>query len=321
MQLRRPSSSRLEPRPPKPPARWWTLLTRTVAAWKDDKVSRHAAALSYYSALSIAPIVVVAIAVAGLVFGRDAVRAEVMAQFEGMVGTQAADTIGSMVDSAVSPRGGIIASAAGMIVLLFGSTAVFAELQQSLNAIWGVEPKPGRGVWVLLRRRVLSLSLVLAVAFLLMVSLVVSAAMSAFGHYVGELPERAILWQIVHELVSIGIFTTLFGLIYKVLPDVEIQWRDVWIGALVTALLFTLGKFLIGYYIGRAGVASHYGAAGSVVVMLVWVYYSAQIVFLGAEFTQTYAHLYGSRIVPDEDARVIPDGESGAELRPVRSGA
>lgn len=286
------------------------VLKGTFEEWKDDKASRHAAALAYYTALSIAPIVVVAIAVAGLVFGQDVARAEIMAQFQSFVGPQAAETFASMVDSAGERKVGIFASIAGAVVLLFAASGVFAELQQSLNTMWEVKPKPGLGIWAFIRKRFLSASLVLVIAFLMLVSLVFSAALAALGRFTTSLPGSEFLWQAVHFVVSLGVVTVLFAMMFKVLPDAKTRWKDVWIGALITAVLFTIGKLAIGLYIGKAGVASHYGAAGSVVVLLVWVYYSAQILFFGAEFTQVYANRYGKRIEPSEQA--VPAGEESA---------
>ncbi|HET6584375.1 MAG TPA: YihY/virulence factor BrkB family protein [Nannocystaceae bacterium] len=281
----------------------FALFKTTASDWSDDKASRLAAGLAYYTALSIAPLLVVVIAVAGLVFGADAARGAIMDQLGGLMGTDSAATIESMVESANKPRTGILATIFGVVVLLFGATGVFIELQDSMNTIWEVRPKPGRGVLRVIRQRFLSLSMVFGVAFLLLVSLVVNAGLSALGDALAAfVPGIPIAWQVLTYAVSLLVITLLFAMIFKVLPDVKVPFRDVWIGAAFTAVLFVIGKLLLGLYIGRADLASSYGAAGSVVVMLLWIYYSAQIFFFGAEFTQAYARLHGSRLEPTKNA-------------------
>jgi len=275
------------------------LLKQAATDWKEDGAPRLAASLSFYTALSVAPLLIIAIAVAGLAFGQEAARGEILTQLQGLVGHDSAKTVESMVQSADKPRSGVISTVIGLAVLLFGATGVFAELQDSLNTIWEVKPKPGRGVWQVIRQRFLSLGMVLGIGFLLLVALIVSAGLAAFGKWTeGALPGAVIVWQIGMHVVSLALITCLFAMMFKFLPDAEIAWRDVWVGAAVTALLFTIGKFLIGLYLGRAAVTSSYGAAGSIIVFLLWVYYSAQILFMGAELTQVYARMYGKRIVP-----------------------
>jgi membrane protein len=278
-------------------------VKQAAADWNEDDAPRLAASLSFYTALSVAPLLIIAIAVAGLVFGEEAARGEILGQLQGLVGHDSAKTVESMVESAAKPKSGIISTVISVAVLLFGATGVFAELQASLNHIWEVKPKPGRGIWQVIRQRFLSLGMVLGIGFLLLVALILSAALSAIGKWAeATLPGAVSLWQIGMHVVAFALITTLFAMIFKVLPDAEISWRDVWVGAVVTALLFTIGKFLIGLYLGRASVTSSYGAAGSIVVFLLWAYYSAQIVFMGAEITQVYARMYGKRIEPSPNA-------------------
>ncbi len=285
-----------------------TVLKETGSDWMEDKASRLAAALAFYTLLSLAPLVILAVSVAGLVFGEEAARGELTGQLQSMIGAEGAKTIESVLANAKAPTSGVIGTIVGLGILLFGASGVFGELQDSLNVVWEVQPKPGRGIKGFIRDRFFSFTLVLGVAFLLLVSLMLSAALSAAGNLFEErLPGGEAVWQVINFVVSIGTVTVLFGLIFKVVPDVKIQWRDVWIGALFTAVLFTLGKFAIGLYLGRSSVASPFGAAGSVVVLVVWVYYSAQILFFGAEFTQVYARLHGSRIVPTKNAAPITD--------------
>lgn len=291
----------------------WSVLKETASDWSDDGASSLAAALAYYTLLSIAPLVVLAVAIAGLAFGEDAARGQISQQIGALVGSQAAEAIESIARNARAPETGVISTVIGVVVLLFGASGVFGELQTSLNTIWEVEPKPGRGIVGMIKDRFFSFTMVLGVAFLLLVSLVFSAAVAAFGRYLsGALPGGEALWTALNFALSLALVTGLFALIYKVVPDAEIRWRDVWVGALTTALLFTLGKMLIGLYLGKSSFASSYGAAGSVVALVVWVYYSSQIVFLGAEFTQVYARRFGSRIVPSENAVPAEHGKHGS---------
>lgn len=282
----------------------WTMLKDTFTEWTDDNASQLAAALAFYTAISIAPLLVMIILVAGLVWGAGAVQKELIAQLQSAVGPQGAEFIKTILESADKPTAGSIAGLISLGVLIWGSTNVFAQLQNSLNAIWDVEPKPGRGIMGTIKDRFLSFSMVIGVAFLLLVSLVLSAALAALSSsFSSLLPGMDWLWQLVNFVISFAVITLLFAAIYKVLPDVEIAWRSVWIGAAITALLFTIGKFALGIYLGNATDA--YGAAGSVMAFLLWVYYSAQIVFFGAEFTQIYANRYGAGVEPAENARFV----------------
>lgn len=273
------------------------------AEWSEDKASRLAAALSYYSAISLAPLLIVTLGIAGLFFGHEAATGQVSSQIQGLVGQQSAQVIQEIIANANKPTTGIVSTVVGAVILLLGASGVFGALQDGLNTVWEVKPKPGRGVVGIIKDRFLSLTMVLGVGFLLLISLALSAALSALGKYLGGvLPLPAIALEIINLGISVGVITLLFALMFKTLPDVEIDWADVWIGAGITALLFTIGKFAIGLYLGRSTVGSAYGAAGSLVVILIWIYYSAQILFFGAELTQVYTNKYGSRIKPDKDA-------------------
>ncbi|HET7292942.1 MAG TPA: YihY/virulence factor BrkB family protein, partial [Vicinamibacteria bacterium] len=265
------------------------ILKQALAGWIEHNAPRLGAALAYYTAFSLGPLLVIAIAVAGFAFGEDAARRQIVGQVADLIGHEGASALERMVESAgEQKRGGIVATLLGAVVLLFGASGVFAELQDSLNTVWGVKPRPGRGLLGMIADRFLSFVMVLGVAFLLLVSLLVSAALAALGTLGASLLSESVL-QAVSTALSFAVITALFAAIFKVVPDVEVRWRDVWLGAAVTSLLFSLGKLAIGLYLGKAAVASAFGAAGSLVVILVWVYYSAQIVFFGAELTKAYA--------------------------------
>lgn len=279
------------------------LVKTTGVHWLDDKAPRLAASLAFYTLLSLAPMLVVAVSIAGLIFGEDAARGQIAGQLNGLLGPTGADTVQSILAHAKTPSSGIIGAVVGIALAIFGASGVFGELQTSLDTIWHVESRPGRGIKGFLRDRVFSFTLVMGVAFLLLVSLVVSAALSAIGSYFAHtLPGGETVWYIVNLVISVGITALLFGLIFKVVPDVEIRWHDVWLGALVTAILFTGGKFLIGLYLGRSSVASPFGAAGSVVALVVWIYYSAQILFFGAELTRAHTEQRGIHVKPSPNA-------------------
>lgn len=296
------------------PAQLWTLFKDTVAAWNNDKVPRHGAALAYYTVLSLVPLLVVIIAIVGVIFGREAGQGYILEQIGSLVGPQSAEAIKEMIQRASEPSTGIMATVLATGTLLLGASGVFAQLQDSLNSIWGVKPKEGRGLWGLIRDRFLSVAALLGTAFLLLVSLALSAALSAFGKWFGGwLPAPEFVLQISELLISLAVITGLFALMFKVLPDAHVAWDDVWVGAALTALLFTVGKFAIGLYLGKSDVGSAYGAAGSLVIVLVWVYYSAQIVLFGAEFTQVYANAVGARIVPSENA-VVEDPHKAEDV-------
>ncbi|NJM72019.1 MAG: YihY/virulence factor BrkB family protein [Scytonema sp. RU_4_4] len=279
------------------------LFQETFHEWSKDKASRLAAALSYYTIFSIAPLLIIVIAIAGAVFGEDAATGAIRAQLQDLVGKDGAGVIQEAIKNANQPKTGTIASIISVIVLLFGATGLFNELQDALNTVWEVQPKPGRVMKNMVRQRVTSFTMVLAIGFLLLVSLVISAVLAALiGYFKNVLPGVDFIWQFINFLLGFAITTLLFGLIFKVLPDVKITWNDVLIGAALTALLFSIGRYLLGQYLGNGSFGSAYGAAGSVVVILAWVNYAAQILFFGAEFTQVYARKYGSRIIPDKNS-------------------
>jgi membrane protein len=273
------------------------LFKTSADAWVDDKASMMGASLAYYTVFSVTPLLVIAIAISGLVFGKDAARGEIVHSISGLVGKQGGEAIQSLLQNASHPKTGLLATVIGLLTLAIGATGVFAQLQDSLNLIWKVKAKPV-SVWKsLLKERLLSFAMVVAIAFLLLVSLVVSAALTVVGKFFAQsLPGGTQLWQGLNLLLDLGVGTVLFAMIYKVLPDTQIQWSDVWTGGAVTAILFSVGKLLIALYLGNSGVASVYGAAGSFVVLLVWVYYSSQVFLFGAEFTRAYAVRYGTHL-------------------------
>jgi membrane protein len=277
------------------PKEAWRLFKEAVQAWSDDYAPSMGAALSYYTLFSIAPLLLIVIAVAGWFFGDDAVRGELTGALQGLMGEEGARAVEGLLASVSEPKEGIIATVIGVFVLIIGATTVFGELQNDLDRIWRAPAREDiGGVWSLLRSRLLSIGMILGIAFLLMVSLVLDAVLQALGKMWGTDSLKAIA-QVINFLVGFGLTTTVFAMIYKLMPRAKIAWHDVWVGAAVTAILFTVGKFLIGLYIGRSAVASSFGAAGSLAVVMIWVYYSAQIFLLGAEFTWVYAHSHGSR--------------------------
>jgi membrane protein len=284
----------------------YSLLKETFDEWSEDKVPRLGAALAYYSVFSIAPLLIIVIAVAGLIFGKDVAQKDIVAEIEGTVGRPVALAIQDMLVNNSDTGRGATATIIGIVLLLFGAAGVFGQLQDALNTVWKVAPKPGRGIWGMAKDRLLSLSMVLGTGFLLLVSLVVTATLSALSASLSQsLPGGAGFWQIVNLVVSFGIITFLFALIYKYVPDAKIAWHDVGIGATLTAALFSLGKFLLGWYLAQASTTSAFGAAGSLVVVLIWVYYASQILLFGAEFTRVYASRYGSGVKPTDNAMLV----------------
>ena len=282
----------------------WAMLKEAGNSFIEDKAPRLGAALAYYAIFSLAPLLVIVLAVAGLLFNKQAASGLVKGQIEELVGEDGGKAIEQMVASADQPQTGTLATVVGVGMLLFGAAVLFGQLQDALNTIWGVQPKAGRGIMGILRDRFLSFSMVLGTAFLLLVSLVVSAALSAMGRMFGEWGMSA-GGQAVNVVVSLIVVTVLFAMIYRFLPDAKIARKDVWFGAAITSVLFTAGKFLIGLYLGRTGTASAYGAAGSLAVLLIWLYYSSLIFLFGAELTKSYANLFGSRIVPKDYAEPV----------------
>lgn len=299
----------------------WGLLKETYSDWSEDRAPRLAAALAYYAVFAIAPLLIIVIVIAGLFFGEAEVRQSIVSQLGGLIGQNGGQALDALIEGARKPAAGVIASVIGVVTLLIAASGLFGQLQDALNTIWEVQPKPNQGIWGTIRSRFLSFSMVLGIGFLLLVSLVVSAALSALGTMVvGDQYGETLLWKGVNFVVSFGVTTLLFAMIFKILPDVKIDWSDVWIGALATAALFTLGRFLISLYLGQAAPESSYGAAGSLIAILIWVYYSAQILFMGAEFTQVYARSYGSQIEPAENAVPVTE-EARAQQGMPRAGA
>ena len=289
------------------PKETFSLLKATAFEWLDDQAPTLGAALAYYTVFSLAPLLIISIALAGLVFGAEAAQGQIFDQLRGLLGDASGKAMQEIVQSAsAEPKTGVVATVIGFVTLLFGASGVFGQLQASLNIIWGVQPKPGRGILGIIRDRSLSFGFILVVGFLLLVSLLLTAGIAFVGKQFGAMvPGMEALIQILNSILSLAVITLLFGMMFKILPDANIAWRDVWIGAFITALLFTLGKFALGFYLGRSGVASSYGAAGSLIVLLLWVYYSSQVVFFGAEFTQVYANRFGSHVTPSSNAIAV----------------
>jgi len=297
------------------------LVVETFSEWSEDRAERLAAALSYYTIFSLAPLLVIAVAIAGAFFGQSSDQAQqaVLNQVAVVVGQDTADAMAELLQSANRPELGSIAGILGVVTLLMGAAGLFGQLQDALNTIWEVAPKPNRGIWGMIRSRFFSFSMVLGTGFLLLVSLVLSSFLSALGGYVvGDSFEQAIFWRIVNFVVSLLATWGLFTLIFKVIPDVKIAWSDVALGAAITAVLFSIGRFLLSLYLANASPANAFGAAGSLVLLLIWVYYSAQILFLGAEFTQVYARRYGSRIQPDDNAVPLTDAAQANQGMPSK---
>lgn len=273
----------------------------------DDKAQRLAASLAYYTIFSIAPLLLIAVAIAGLIFGKSQAQAQILAELRTVFGPAGGKAIEQMLVSAAKPKSGTFAIIIGFVTLLFGAAGVFGQLKDALNTIWNVEPKKDGGIMKMLKDRFLSFAMVLGVGFLLLVSLILDAAVSAMGHFASShLPGGEALWQVLQLVVSFGVVSLLFAMIFRFLPDIRVEWHDVWFGALFTALLFVIGKFALGLYLGKGSVGSAYGAAGSLVVLLVWIYWSANILFFGAEFTQVYARTHGSMRPGVETKRTGP---------------
>jgi membrane protein len=280
------------------------IVGETIREWSQDKASRLAAALAYYTVFSIPPLMVVAIGIASLFMDRATVEQQVVNQAASLMGQQGGEAIQTILQSAEEPGDGeLLPTLLGVALLLFGASGVFTQLQDAMNTIFGVKPSPKRGIMGLVKDRFLSFTMVLTIGFILLVSLVLSTMLTALGDFVGGLVSDAevLLW-IMNFVISFGVIMLLFALIFKTIPDVEMAWRDVLIGAALTALLFKIGEYALGFYFERSDPTSAFGAAGSVILILLWVYYSAQIIFLGAEFTEVYARQIGSGIRPEEDA-------------------
>jgi len=288
----------------------WELLRDAGKQWLDNKAPRMGAALAYYTAFSLAPLLLLSIAIGGLMFGEAAVQGHIVGQIDDLVGKEGADAVQGMLANANNKERGIAATIIGIGLLIFGASGVFNELQDSLNTVWLVKPKPDRGIWGILQDRFLSFSMVMGCCFLLLVSLVVSAALTAVTRMCGL--ETGIVSHIINFVLSFGVITVLFAMIYRFLPDAVIAWRNVWLGAAITALLFNFGKVLIGIYLGQTAAASSYGAAGSLAVLLIWLYYSAQIFLYGAELTKAYTDRHGGS-KPTENAEPVTEEDRAKE--------
>jgi membrane protein len=285
----------------------WRVLAASSAAFYNDEPFTLAAALSYYTLLSMAPLLLIVIATAGVFFGPVAVRGEVIDQIRALVGPEGARVAAMLIENAESVGGSVGSIVLGGGLMLFGATTVFAQLQSALNHVWHVESAPRSALWGFLRHRLLSFALVLSIGFLLAVSLIISALLTALQNYLTGLGiADVVLWQVLNDAASFMVFVVLIAMIFKYLPDAIIAWRDVWLGAAITSILFIGGKYLIGLYLGQAGIGSLFGAAGSVVVFIVWVYYAGLIFFFGAEVTRAAARQRGSSVRPSEYAKPAP---------------
>jgi membrane protein len=284
----------------------WQVLKKTFSGFLDDKVPKLSAALAYYTVFSLGPLLIVIIYLCSIFFGREAVEGSIYSQMASFVGSDAALQIQDIVKSASLTNKGTISAIIGIITLIIGATTVFAEIQDSINTIWGLKPKPKQGMWLLIKTRLLSFGIVVSLGFLLLVSLSITALVEAFGNRLkAQFPDASVIvLYVINLLLTFGVVTLLFAVIFKVLPDAKIKWRDVWPGAIATAILFMIGKFLISFYIGASNIGSTYGTAGSLVILIVWIYYSSIILYFGAEFTKAYAVQFGTPIHPNAYAVV-----------------
>ena len=299
------------------PKDYWTMLKETVSDWLEDKAMRLAAAMAFYTMLAIGPLLIIVIKIVSVIFRKDVQRGKAQNYVHDFIGGKAADVLDPIFKAAVEPGKGVMATIISIAVLLFSASGLFGELQDSLNTIWEVQPRPDRGIMGTIKDRFFSIMLVLGTAFLLMVSLVMTTAVAVIVKWVGG---GGWFWEAVNFVLSIGIITVLFALMFKYLPDAKIRWRDVRVGAALTGVLFTVGKFALGWYLGKASTTSVYGAAGSLVALLLWVYYSAQILFFGAEFTQVFAQRRGEPIVPSKNAVKVTADERRSRASSPRKG-
>jgi len=281
------------------------LLAETLKEWNEDKAPRLAAALAFYSVLSIGPLLLIVTGIAGIAFGRDAVNGYLLSEMSDLIGPQGAAAVQTMLSGAFNPHQGLIATLIGVVTLIISATGFFAQLQDAMNAIWNVDENGRHWSWFL-QKRLLSFALVLGIGFLLLVSLVVSAAMAAFSEMISPFVPGPVM-ALLNLVLTYAVVTFLFAMTFRILPDAHISWSDVWVGALITALLFSFGKQLIGLYLGQSALSSAYGAAGSLIVLLVWIYYSALIFFFGAEFTQVYSRHHGKTILPRRKRHPRPE--------------
>lgn len=295
------------------------LVKDTVKEWGEDKASRLGASLAYYTIFSVGPLLLISVAIASIVFSN--AESQIVGQISSVIGPDAGKAIKQTIDNSNKGGSSIIATVVGIVTLVLGASGVFGQLQDALNTIWEVKPKPGRGMLETIRDRFLSFTMVLGTGFLLLVSLVISAVVAAFGNWLNSvLPGGALVGQAINIVLLLVVITVMFALLFKFLPDVKIAWKDVWLGAFITALLFAIGQFVLGLYFTFGNVGSAFGAAGSLVIVLVWIYYSSEILFFGAEFTQVYTNTYGSHVVPAENAEFVTE-EDRAQQGMTSSGA
>lgn len=299
--------------------KWFDMFKETFKEWNEDKAPRLGASLAYYTIFSLGPLLVVIIAIASKVFSN--AEAQIVGTIGGVVGKEGADVIGETIKNANKGNANIIAGIIGIVTLLLGASGVFGQLKDALNTIWEVQPKPGQGIMATIKQRFFSFTMVLGTGFLLLVSLVITAAVSSLSDILKKiLPGGDIVGQVVSFIVSVLIIALVFTLLFKFLPDVKITWGDVWIGGLVTSILFSLGQIALGLYLGSGAVGKSFGAAGSLVIILVWIYYSTQILFMGAEFTQVYTNKYGSHVRPEENAEFVTEEARANQGMPRKEG-
>lgn len=286
----------------------YELVRDSASAWSEDKAPRLGAALAYYSIFSLAPLLIIAIAIAGFAFGTDAAERQVVTTLDGLLGKDGAEAVHEMLKNANKPGQGVTATIIGVGTLLFGASGLFGQLKDALNTVWGVAPKPGMSIWGTVRERFFSITMVLGTGFLLLVSLVLTAAISALSTWFSHLlPGMDWIWQVVNLTLGLVLTAGIFAALFRYLPDAKVAWKDVWIGAAITSVLFAVGRFVLGYYLGHSSIAGPFGAAGSLVIVLVWVYYSAQIMLFGAEFTKVFAKRFGQDIEPAKNAVLLSE--------------
>jgi len=291
---------------PKPLQRVAAVAADAYKGWNAHKAPRMGGALSYYAAFSMGPLILIGIALAGIFFGREAANGQIFDELKGLLGAEAAAGIQAVVKGSATHSKSLVATILGVVSLLLGASGVFAELHDALNTIWGVKLKENQGIWAVIKDRFLSISMVLGTGFLLLVSLLLSAGLAFVGNWLSStLPGGEALWQIINFFISLAVISLLFTGLFKYVPDVKIRWRESLLAGLFTAVLFEIGKFGLEMYIGKAGVASAYGAAGSIIVLLLWAFYSAQILYFGAELSRALAHAFGTEVKPRRIAEAV----------------
>jgi membrane protein len=295
----------------------WNLLKNTASEWVEDKCPQVGAALAYFTVFSLAPLILVLLAVFGFFYGNEHAREKIIEQLQYFVDPSGIKVIKDISASTAKPASGVLATTIGLLVGLFGASGVFGQLQDALNTIWGVKPKPGAGIWGFIRARFLSFAMVAGVCFLLLVSLTIESLLHGLSSYINNvMPGGHFVALTVFLCFDLGIIVLLFAMIFRFLPDAKISWRDVWMGSSLTAVLFVIGKFVLGLYLGSGAAGSAYGAASSLITLLLWIYYSAQILLFGAEFTQVYANTYGSKVEPEAHAVRVDRIEIEVDNRP-----